>query len=215
MKKILICLLVLLIIGCVPEKQTGFEKLESIEEPEDINNVGKYIEEGTKFVKEIIADEYKLSPNKFLTLDGKRVELVDITPDYELIMKINGKEYIIYETNKQEIIDNIEIMATKIKFDPTGKNTYAIFKVKKYEPGLNEYLMHINDKIYLKGHTIILLDVDTDKLQSINLRVDNIDKRINKGKTEIIYDLKITNIETNPRAITSEKYAIIKIIPLT
>lgn len=212
MKKILICLLVLFLVGCAPISEfKGLEEIKSVEPTEDIE---EQIDEGIKFAKEIIAEEYKLLPGESLIVGDKRLELLDITSDYEVIINIDGKEYVIYETNKKEIVNNLEILLTRIKFDPTGKDTYVILKAKEYELGTNEYIMYINDKIIVQGHTIILLDVDTDKLQSINLRVGNIDKRINKGKTEIINNLKITNLETNPRAITAEKYAIIKVLPL-
>ncbi len=206
MKKILICLLILFVMGCMPAKQ--FEELEPIEEIEE------YVEEGVDFAKEIITEEYKLIPGESLVVDDKKIELLEVTSDSEVKLKVNYKEYTIYETHKQEIVNNIEILLTKIKFDPTGKDTHIILKANKYEPGPNEHLMYINDKITIQDHTIILLNVDTDKLQSINLRVDNTDERINKGETKIINNLEITNLETNPRAITAEKYAIIKVAPL-
>ncbi len=202
MKRILFCLLVIFLVGCIP--------LEEIKE----EGVEKYVQEGVGFVKEIVANEYKFTAGGSTVVEGIKITLIEITPDYEVKLKVKDIEYTIYETQKREIIDGLDILAKEIKFDPTDKNTYVILKVIKYEAKPNEYLMYLNDEITVEDYTITLLDVDTDKLKSLNLRVHNTDTRINKGKTETLHNLEITNIETNPRAIAFERYAIIKVIPL-
>ena len=202
MKKILICLLLIFIMGCIP--------LEEIKE----EGVEKYVEEGVGFVKEIVADEYKFIPGGSIVIEDTKLEVIDINTEYEVTVKVKDIEYVIYETQQREIIDGLDITAKEIKFDPTGENTYVILKAVKYEANPNEYLMYINDEITVADHIVILLNVDTDKLQSISIRVDTTDNRVNKGKTVQAHNLEITNIDTNPRAVTSEKYAIVKVISL-
>lgn len=208
MKKILFSLLILFLMGCVP--------LQQIKQPveENIGEVENLVEEGTGFVKEIVAEEYKITPGGAMTVEGIKLKVVDITPDYEILLNVDDIDYIIYETHKQEIVRGLEIVVNDKKFDPTGKNTYVILKVTKFVPGENEYLMYNNDQITVADKVITLSSVDTDTLQSILIKVNNIEKRLNKGQTENINNLAVTNVNTNPRAVTSEKYAIVKVVPL-
>lgn len=206
MKKILLCLLVLFLVGCIPLEGLKEQGPEQVEE---------YVQEGVGFVKEIVANEYKIKPGGSLVVDGVKVQLTDITSEYEVKIKVNDIDYTIYETQKQEVVDGLDFKAKEIKFDPTGKDTYTILKIVKFVPNENEYLLHINEEAVIGDHKVTMLAVDTDTLQSILVRVDTADKRINKGQTERINNLDIINVDTNPRAVTSEKYAIIKVIPVT
>lgn len=205
MKKILLSLLVLFLIGCVP-----LQPKEELEEgPEEVES---YVSEGVGFVKMIMANEYKISPVGSIMVESTKISVESITDEYEVELLVGDTPYVIYETNKPEIVNNIEIIAKEIKYGTTPEKTYVILKAKSYQPKANEYLMHINDKITIGEHTITLMSVDTDTLHSIQLVVDTTDKRLNKGQTAVINNMEVTNVDTNQRAMASEKYAIIRAV---
>lgn len=208
MKKALICFLLLFIVGCIP-----MQPIEEIKE-EGPETIEKYVQGGVGFVKEIVANKYKITPGGSIVIEDTKLEITDINSESEVMIKVNDIEYTIYTTQQREIVDGLDLKATEIKFDPTGENTYVMLEATKFESNPNEYLMYINDKITIGDTMIILINIDTDTLNSINIKVDDIEKRINKGKTEVMSNLEITNMETNPRATAVEKYAIIKVLPI-
>jgi len=202
MKKVLIlCLLLVFVAGCVPLENKPLDV---------VDRAGFGLSDALESLKgKLSSNEYLLTPASKVRVDGKLVELKDLAFDYKMIFSIDGQDYLIKETNREEIVNGLSITVTKVSFDPENKDTYAITKIAKYVPGENEYLMYIDNMVTIDGKNVKLYKFLDDK--SIYLSVDNTDERIKEGETKVIKDLKITNVKTNLRAITSEKYSILKI----
>lgn len=198
------CLLLVFIAGCVP-----FGK--EIPKPTDIVvRAGTELSESLKKVTgELGANEYLMTPESKVNIDGKLVTLKEMTFDYRMTFVVDGQEYLISRTNEPEIINGAEITVKKVSFDPEAKDTYAIVKIVKYTTGENEHLMYIDSSVSVGGKKVQVTMFNND--ESIYVKVDTTEDRIREGETKVINELSITNIKTNLRAITSEKYSILKI----
>ena len=79
----------------------------------------------------------------------------------------------------------------------------------------NEYILDFNKEITVLGKKIVLRDVTNGDASSIQVQVsqglEGDTKNIVKGKTEDLIGLKITHVRSNPRAISYEKYAIVRV----
>lgn len=206
MRNILFCIFLIFLVGCIPaSEELGIEPgvIEAV--PEET------VEEGLNLIDKLIPNEYKFTPMSSLTIEGKKVTVKDITPEYEVIVDVQGEERVISTTQMQEYISGLSVMLTEIKVDPTGVNTYAILKITKFELGENEHLLFYQDKITVDNKVITLADVYTDSLNSISVGVNGVYERLTKGEAKTMEGLKVTNVRTNPRATSSEKYAIVKV----
>lgn len=210
MRKILLCILLVFILGCVPvaEELTGLEPGEIEEGAEEL------VEEGLSFVDKIIPNEYRFVPGASLTILGKKVTVKDITTEYETIIQVDGTQKTIKTTQTPEYINGLNVVATELNFDGTGLNTYVILKITEFKLGEDEYLLFYKDKMEIDGKKVELDDVYTDNKDSISVGVQGVYARIIKGETKVLNGIEVTNVRTNPRAISSEKYAVLKLIVL-
>ncbi len=69
--------------------------------------------------------------------------------------------------------------------------------------------MYLEDIVEVDGKSVTLKTFKSDK--SVYVRVEDMEDRVPLGKSIKLRDLTITNVKTNLRAITSEKYSILKI----
>jgi hypothetical protein len=169
---------------------------------------------------QLASDEYQFKINEIKTLNqwDKEVTLVSMDNEGKIVVKVNGVEREIKETNYMEIIDGLEITSKRINYDYVDPNkNYVILKINKYTEKPDEYLVNIDKPIKVKGEllTITLKDIDYED-HSIKINVNNENLiRIREGYTENIYiipGLEITNVKAFPRDIRYENYAIIKVI---
>lgn len=204
-RALLFCLLLVLITGCVIQEEISEQPVKDL-----VTRVsGELSESLQKLTGELGTNEYLMTPGSKVTIDGKLITMKEMTFDYDITFVIDGQEYMVSETNKPEILAGVEITVKKVSFDPEGKETYAITKIVKYTPGANEYLMFKDDIVKVGEKSIKLTEFNSDG--SIYVRVESTEDRIREGDTKTIRDLKITNVKTNLRAITSEKYSILRI----
>lgn len=198
MRSILILILVSTIVlyGCTqptPEIIPIIEQESIIQKPVEINYH--------------IGDE--------VTVGGEKFILKHISLDAEAILKQDTKEIRLTGTNSPAKINNQEISISKLNLilDPLKRSIQL--SIEDIFLNENEHALDYNQEINIQGKNVKLTDVYTDKLDSIQIKVsqslESEIKRINKGKTEETLGLNITNIRSNPRPITYEKYAIIKI----
>jgi len=149
------------------------------------------------------------------SIEAETLTITDITSDGKIYLDLNNKEFILYGTNNPLKVGSTEVSATSIDINLPPQESSVFLKINKIELNENEYILDFNQKVTILGKQVTLTDVDTDSLDTIRVKVslglDTMTERINKGKTKIISDLKITNIRSNPRAVSTEKYAIVKI----
>lgn len=204
-RALLFCLLLVLITGCVLQEKISEQPVKDV-----VVRVGGELSEKLEQLKGGLgSNEYLMTPESKVTIAGKLVTMKEMTFDYDITFVVDGHEYMVSETNKPDILEGIEITVKKVSFDPEGKETYAITKIVQYTPGANEYLMYLEDATTVGGKAIKLTAFNSDG--SIYVRVESTEDRIREGETKTIRDLKITNVKTNLRAITSEKYSILRI----
>lgn len=201
-KALMICLILIFVAGCITVE----------EKPKDIVvRASDGLSESLEAVKgDLGSDEYLMTPESRVVIGGREVTMKELAYDYKMTFKIDGQTYLITETNKEEIVNDVIITVKKVNFDPEDVDTYAIVNIIKYVPGENEYLMYYEDNVVVGGSTVTLRRFNDDG--SIYVKVDDLeDERVKKGETIEIRDLSITNVKTNLRAITSEKYSVLRI----
>ena len=88
-------------------------------------------------------------------------------------------------------------------------------KIEDININEHEYIFEYGEEKEIKGLKVSLKDVDDDDLSSISVRVSQglnaQTVRINHWKIVESIGLNITNIRINPRPISADKYAILRI----
>lgn len=206
MKKLLCLLIILFVVGCIAQPLTETEPDQKVEMGEETSNV---VEGG-----EVSEDTFTVNVGGEVTVDDRKVVVKELTFDYELIIYVSGEERVIYGTKSPEIMQGLKLEVLEVHFDPEGQDSYVVLKVNKFELGENEYLMHIDDEVRIDDeHKVILRDVKEDQFKKITVRVGRdsaVDIKI--GETEDVGGVFVTNLDPHPRAISSEKYAVIKAV---
>lgn len=150
-----------------------------------------------------------------ITVGGEIFIIKDITQQGDLTIKRDNKEIIISGTNNPTKVNNQEILISKLNTNIDSSKRSVQLEIGNIALNENEYILEYKKEKDILGKKVTLMDVYTDKLESIQIRVslgiESETVRINLGKTEEVLGLKITNIRPNPRAISLEKYAIVKI----
>ncbi len=146
---------------------------------------------------------------------GEILTVKSISQDGEVILNTNGRDIIIKGTGSATKIANEEIIISKLNLNVDSTKRSIVIKVEPIQLNTNEYVLDYQEEVIVQEKKVKLADVDDDDLKSIFISIskgpNQESKRINKGKTETILGLKITNIRSNARPISFEKYAIIKI----
>jgi len=199
MKKIIYILALSLIViyGCAEEAPEVIE-VEPVVEVEEV-------------VEEIPDNIYKIGDE--VTIGGESFIISFISQDGEIVLKQDNLEILLEGTNNRAKVNNQEVWATKLDLALDSSERTIELNIEDIELGDNDYIFDLDTKIEILGKNVQLVDIDTDSLESISIRVtddsESITERINKGETIEILGLKVTNIRSNPRAITYEKYAIV------
>ena len=149
-------------------------------------------------------------------VDGEKLVLKSISQDGEIVLlRQDGKEISIKGTQSFTKLNSKEIVITKLNLPTDPADRYVVLEVRDFILGPNEYVLEYNRDVSVFDKKVRLTDVYYDKLESIQIKVikglQSETLRINKGKTKQELGLKITNIRSNPRPISYEKYAIVKI----
>ena len=180
------------------EKQPQIEK-QTIQE----NTAPPFRTEATYFIG-----------NQF-EIDGTILSVSSISSDGKLTLLNNGKEFIISGTKNPAKIGSKEIMISKLNLEPPLEKRYVELVIEDILLDENEYILDFNKEITVLGKKIVLRDVMNGDAPTIQVQVsqglEGDTENIVKGKTEEFLGLKITHIRSNSRAISYEKYAIVRI----
>lgn len=209
MKKIIILLtLLVLISGCVDlqtETQDSGPDVELGEGASDIDQQGTPSK-----------NTFTISEGSFITYNKKKILVKELNFRNEMTLSVDGKELIFYQTKTKEIFQDLEITPLEFHLDPEGEDTNVVLEINKLSLEPNQYLLYKDQEAVTNKGKVVLKDVIGDKMNAIMVRVSNeqggIEERINKGDTEEILGVTITNVYPRARAIGYEKYAIIGVI---
>lgn len=218
MKKIAILMSIILSIillsGCIPTTQIQTQKPAETQTSPNVK-----LGEGTTNINKTGAPQqntFIISEGKSITFNNKKITLKNLNFRNEMTLNIDGKDYVFFQTKVMEIVKGLEIYPLEFHFDPEGEDTYVNLEIKKLVLKENEHIMYKGESLDIpnKGK-IILKDVNDDNVKSIRIQVrtkDNLkEERINKMETKNLLDIKITNIYPRARAISLEKYALIRV----
>ena len=160
-----------------------------------------------QFYAYFIGDEFKVG--------DKTVIVKNIQQDGEITLLNNRQDITIKGTGNFAKIDDYEITLSKLNLETDPQKRSVILTIEEIKLNENEYLLDYGEEVRVKGKTVKLKDIHTDELNTISVRVSEklnaMTERINGGKTKQILGLNITNIRTNPRPTSYEKYAIVRI----
>ncbi len=229
MKKLILPLVIagiFIISGCVEETR-GIECQQNSDCQKGICEDGTEYEKYSCVANKCVLINYVQDPCQSEELDvsykvGDTVEvgtekftIKDITQAGDVIL-INDRELTLEGTNNPAKAGNQEISILELDIRaPDSARRSVKLDIKDIQLSENEYALDYQKAIELSDMKVELKDVYDDKLDSILIKVSkglsSEEKRINKGKTEEVLGFKITNIRPNPRPISYEKYAIVKI----
>ena len=146
---------------------------------------------------------------------GKVLQLKDISVDAEVLFQYGNRDVSIFGTKDHMKINDQEITLTKIHLEPSLDKRYVVFAIKDVVLLPNEYVLDYHKDIDVLGKKVQLRDADLDDTRTITVHVrsglySDI-QRIGAGNTKEGLGLKITNIRSNPRPASVDKYAIVRI----
>ncbi len=151
-----------------------------------------------------------------INIGTEKLTIQSISQQGGVVFLHGGLEIFMTGTNNPFKINNNEIYANRFNpaVDPVQR--YVDLEISELGLGENEYVLDYRREVDILGRKVTLRDVHTDDLKTIEVRVSKAkeaeSKRINKGKTEKILDLKVTNVRSVLRASSVEKYALVVIV---
>lgn len=164
--------------------------------------------------KEVVAQTNVYREGDILFLGHKEVIIKKIGIDSKIEVEFEGSIKEIYETKQPVRLGDYELMATKIDINYDIGSTVTL-ESKKIELKENEYLFWFKESKDILDKKVTLTDVYKDEFDSILVDVSTKSKsvslRIHRGESKIFDNLEITNVRSVPRAVSAEKYAIIKV----
>ncbi len=212
MKKIILLFVLLIIIvsGCLQQKDV-MEKEEPVQKI-DFDDSKITDKQEIVLPPEPTTNEYKIGDT--LLLGSKKVTIKEIKIDSEILIEVDGLIKYISGTRQPIRIEDYELFATEIDISYDRPSTVTL-ESSKFQLGPNEYLFWFREVKNIAGKTVILEDVYVDDFDTILVSVSdksNSDtRRIHIGESETMNNLEITNIKNGHRAVSAEKYSILKI----
>ena len=210
MKYIFLLLITLLLIsGCSHIDAAGGEATDIDDEPEVIYGEPEKDSDDT-----YVGDDskvYILKKGEKVTVDGTLIKVKDFTQNEKLILEIGDQVRQIEETKKEVIVNGLVITPDKFDFN-SGEITLLV------EPlvlKLNEYFVKQGESVKVGSRTFTLTNILTDDLRHIEVQVFAYETqyaaRIKESDSKLVGGLKVTNVKSNPRGITLEKYSIVRL----
>lgn len=198
------------------------EKAEPVEPPkEETIEEPKVIEEPI-VEEEIVEEEPKAEPsNEFLIkigesikFDEKTVTLVRLNnlPELKAVFNVDGVEIEVYGTKNLEIIKDIELVMMRY----ISLENAVIVKLEKFELGEDEELVNTRTVLKRFGKEIKIKDIFDNSailLDIINPQTGDVDLKviIKEGESLTSQGITITNLDSFPKGVKIERYAVIKI----
>lgn len=238
---VLFAVLLVFLAGCAQEKQlvcsdgsivddiskcplVSKEAKEAEEQPEIIcNNNGKCGSDedcscsdctGLLRCKELEQNEYLLAKGEVKKVNGKSLTLLSLEPSGRSTLSVDGVTKEIPGTKVMEIINNLEVTVQEVSYDPVKERTEAIFKIKEYEPELDEYLFEkVGAEKIIESVRIRLNKVEKSTPQNFVLLDVGValNEKVKEGETKEIEGLAVTLVKSWPKGTPSESYAILKV----
>lgn len=203
-------LLVGLIYGCVVQKSDDVRSI-------DFDNSKITGKEESVVNDGVIAETNVYREGGILFLGDKEVIIKKIGIDSKIEIEFEGSTKEIYETKQPVRLGDYELMAMKIDINYDTGSTVNL-ESRKIELGENEYLFWFKESKNILDKEVTLTDVPKDEFNTILVDVSTKSKsdslRIHQGESKTFDNLEITNVRSVPRAVSAEKYAIIKIKPI-
>src|SRR3989344_1810235 len=228
-KFISILLLLIFIVGCShlpPQREPTSDGNSDIIYDNVDSEDGTYVgEDGyvyTKDAQRIIIDTMgeDISRDQLVTLtegdtlnyNGQEIKVEKLSRHENLVLKIGDQVRVIDVTKLDLIVNDIIVYVEQFDFE----NNQATVKFKPLELGENEYLLKIDGTANIGGSVLTLDQISSDDLHYVTVNVytsygDQKSGRVRQGGTIVVGDVKVTNVQSNPRSITLEKYAILRL----
>ena len=215
-KFISILLLLIFIVGCshLPQQRESISDENSVvydnvdsEQTQDAEKV-KY-----DTMEENLEDQLvTLTEGDTLNYNGQEIKVEKLSRHENLVLRIGDQVRVIDVTKSDLIVNDIVVYVEQFDFE----NNEASVKFKPLVLGENEYLLKIDGTANIGGSVLTLDQISSDDLHYVTVNVytsygDQKSGRVRQGGTIVVGDVKVTNVQSNPRSITLEKYAILRL----
>jgi len=215
-KFISILLLLIFIVGCshLPQQRESISDENSVvydnvdsEQTQDAEKV-KY-----DTMEENLEDQLvTLTEGDTLNYNGQEIKVEKLSRHENLVLRIGDQVRVIDVTKSDLIVNDIVVYVEQFDFE----NNEVSVKFKPLVLGENEYLLKIDGTANIGGSVLTLDQISSDDLHYVTVNVytsygDQKSGRVRQGGTIVVGDVKVTNVQSNPRSITLEKYAILRL----
>ena len=228
-KFISILLLLIFIVGCShlppqrePTSNENSDILYDNIDSEDETYVGEdgyvYTKDGQRIIIDTMGEDISrdqlvtLTEGDTLNYNGQEIKVEKLSRHENLVLRIGDQVRVIDVTKSDLIVNDIVVYVEQFDFE----NNEASVKFKPLVLGENEYLLKIDGTANIGGSVLTLDQISSDDLHYVTVNVytsygDQESGRVRQGGTIVIGDVKVTNVQSNPRSITLEKYAILRL----
>src|SRR3989344_707804 len=213
-KFISILLLLIFIVGCshLPQQRepTSDENLGIVYDNVDSEDDIVYYD---TMGEDISGDELViLTEGDTLNYNGQEIKVEKLSRHENLVLRIGDQVRVIDVTKSDLIVNDIVVYVEQFDFE----NNEVSVKFKPLVLGENEYLLKIDGTANIGGSVLTLDQISSDDLHYVTVNVytsygDQKSGRVRQGGTIVVGDVKVTNVQSNPRSITLEKYAILRL----
>ncbi|MFH1210323.1 MAG: hypothetical protein V1645_00220 [archaeon] len=170
-------------------------------------------EEKPPVVPPEVKQDFQMVKGDMITVGGKNVTLVDFSifqNKLETVVDVDGKEWVIHETQKPEIVDGLRIAPVSVD----RLQAFIVLNVVPLKLESNQYLIKLNEVNIILGKVVRLREVQDDGgiLVEVSVGEDDFSTFVMEGDTKTVDGLKVTNVESFHRDLRAERYAIVKIV---
>ncbi len=160
-----------------------------------------------------LKEDFQMVKGDMVTVGGKNVTLVDYSVfqnKLETVVDVDGKEWVIHETQKPEIVNGLVI--TPVSVDRL--QAFMVLNVIPLKLESNQYLVVLGEDNIILGRIVRLREVQDDNgiLVQVIDGEEDLEVFVMEDDTKTVDGLKVTNVESFHRDLRAERYAIVKIV---
>ena len=210
-RKVLLFFLLIVFSSCIPTGQRDIGTRTFGEPEEDI------IVPATLTLPELSFGVYNLKVGDITIIDGRRVEVIEISPVRgTVLLSVDGVYEQFDQTKKDKIVPKntkgMRIQIARIDKGASPELNRATFDFRPFKLGENEVFMFANELTARGDYRLTFDDLDRGDIAIVTAsRIDREQIRIPKGEYRVYDELRIETIEVFDDPQKINRVAILKL----
>lgn len=210
-KKVLLFFLLIVFSSCIPTGQQG-TGTRTLGEPQE-----EIIEKTTSTPTQLSFGVYDLKVGDSIIIDGRRVEVIEISPVRgTVLLSVDGVYEQFDQTKKDKIVpkntNGMRIQIARIDKGASPELNRAIFDFRPFKLGENQVFMFANELTAKGDYRLTFDDLARGDIAIVTAsRIDREQIRIPKGEYRVYDKLRIETIEVFDDPQKINRVAILKL----